>query len=174
MDDHERIVLGGGCFWCTEAIFNLLEGVKEVLPGYAGGVTQNPRYEEVSSGDTGHAEVVSVEYDPDRISLEELLDLFFATHNPTTPNRQGNDIGTQYRSIILYTSEDQRALIEEFMDRIGKDFDKPIVTEVKRLDAFYPAEDYHQGYYSRNTYQPYCRFVITPKIKKAKTKLGPG
>jgi peptide-methionine (S)-S-oxide reductase len=172
MSKLEKIVLGGGCFWCTEAVLDNLPGVTKITPGYSGGITNNPSYDEVCTGRTGHAEVVMVEYDPVQVSLEELLDLFFATHDPTTPNRQGGDIGTQYRSIILYTSEEQKAAIQSFIDGIRKDYESPIVTEVKPLEAFYPAEDYHQSYYDKNPRQPYCQLVISPKVKKAKQKTG--
>ncbi|MCJ7653042.1 MAG: peptide-methionine (S)-S-oxide reductase MsrA [Actinobacteria bacterium] len=170
--EHEKIVLGGGCFWCTEAVFSLVEGVGKVTPGYAGGTVANPGYEEVCKGTTGHAEVVSVEYDPGRVSLEELLGMFFASHDPTSLSRQGNDAGTQYRSIILYSSEEQRARAEKFIESIRNTYGEQIVTEVKRLEGFYPAEEYHQMYYKRNPDQPYCRFVVAPKVEKAKKKLG--
>jgi len=168
----EQIVLGGGCFWCTEAVFRMVEGVKGVTPGYAGGTTDNPTYEAVCRGDTGHAEVISIEYDPGRASLEKLLDIFFTSHDPTSLNRQGNDIGTQYRSIILYTTAEQKVQCEEFIDSIRGRFDKPIVTEIEELERFYPAETYHERYYERNSHQPYCKFVISPKVEKARKKLG--
>jgi peptide-methionine (S)-S-oxide reductase len=167
----ERIALGGGCFWCTEAVFDLIEGVKKVTPGYAGGTTENPGYEQVCGGRTGHAEVVLVEYVPEEVSLEKLLEMFFASHDPTTPNRQGNDIGTQYRSIVLYTSEDQKARVEQFIDGISSDYGQPIVTEVKALEKFYPAEEHHQRYFEKNPHQGYCRMVISPKVDKIKKRL---
>jgi len=165
-DNHEEIVLGGGCFWCVEAVLNTIEGVLRAAPGYAGGVTDNPSYNQVCGGSTGHAEVVLVEYDPGKVSLEDLIEVFFLTHDPTTLNRQGADVGTQYRSIILYNSEDQKKRVEGFIDKIAADYDQPIVTELKRLERFYPAEEYHRGYFERNPNQPYCRAVISPKLAK--------
>ncbi len=167
----EKFALGGGCFWCTEAVFDLLKGVKKVTPGYAGGTTVEPSYEQVCGGTTGHAEVVLVEYDPEEVSMEKLLEVFFDSHDPTTPNRQGNDIGTQYRSIILYTSEDQKARVDEFIDRIAGKYSQPVVTEVKALEKFYPAEDYHQRYFEKNPHQGYCQLVISPKVEKIRKKL---
>jgi peptide-methionine (S)-S-oxide reductase len=171
-DITERAVFGGGCFWCTEAIFSRLRGVKSVTSGYAGGHTADPSYEEVCSGNTGHAEVVSVEFDPQIISYDQLLEVFLHTHNPTTPNRQGNDKGTQYRSIILTTSDEQ---VEQAQRAIGafnaeKVFDELAVTEVKPLEGFYPAEDYHERYYERNGEAPYCQVVINPKLAKFREK----
>ncbi len=168
----EKIVVGGGCFWCVEAVFELVDGVVEVVPGYAGGLTGEPTYEEVCAGSTGHAEVVSVTFDPSKVALETLLELFFATHDPTTPNRQGNDVGTQYRSIILYETDEQRKRIESYIDGIRGEFTRPVVTEVKALDTFYPAEEYHQRYFEKNPRQPYCQMVVTPKVRKARDKLG--
>lgn len=168
----ESIVLGGGCFWCIEAVMETVEGVTKADSGYAGGTTVDPGYGEVCGGDTGHAEVVSVEYDPDRVSLEKLLDVFFAAHDPTSLDRQGNDTGSQYRSIILYDSEDQEAIIEEFVARARAAYDEPVVTEVERLEKFYPAEEYHQDYYERNPEAPYCESVISPKVDKAKEVPG--
>ncbi len=168
----ETIVLGGGCFWCVEAVFDLMEGVVSATSGYAGGITPNPTYKEVSGGLTGHAEVVKVEYDPAVTNLEAILDLFFGVHDPTTPNRQGADVGTQYRSIILYTSEEQRAEVERYIDRIHSDFTRPIVTQMKPLDRFYAAEDYHQKYFEKNPGSGYCRAVVAPKVEKAARKLG--
>ena len=170
----EIAVFGGGCFWCTEAIYESLKGVISILPGYAGGEKAYPTYDEVCMGKTGHAEAIQVEFDPSQISYNDLLTVFFATHDPTTRNRQGNDVGTQYRSIILTTTEDQKreadAFIQEldFADSSGK----PIVTEVKTLDLFYEAEDYHKKYYERNASQPYCQVVIDPKLKKVKEKFA--
>lgn len=166
----EIIVFGGGCFWCTEAIFKRLRGIISVDPGYAGGNTENPTYGEVSKGDTGHAEVIKIEYNPDTISLNNLLTVFFATHDPTTKNRQGNDIGEQYRSIILYTTEEQREESERFIENINKSNKSgdPVVTEVKRLDNFYHAENYHKDYYENNQNQAYCQVVINPKLDKVK------
>jgi peptide-methionine (S)-S-oxide reductase len=168
----EKIALGGGCFWCTEAVFDLVDGVKKVTPGYAGGATENPGYEQVCGGRTGHAEVVLVEYDPKEVSLEKLLEVFFNSHDPTTPNRQGNDVGTQYRSIILYSTEDQKARIDAFLQKIAGKFSRPVVTEVQELDRFYPAEEYHQRYFEKNPRQGYCQLVISPKVEKIKNKLG--
>jgi peptide-methionine (S)-S-oxide reductase len=170
--DTETIALGGGCFWCTEAVFSMFVGVLATTPGYAGGNTKNPTYEEVCTGDTGHAEVLEIEYDPSKIELEKLLDVFFSMHDPTTPNRQGADIGTQYRSIILYVSDEQKARVEKFMQQIKASFGRPVVTEVKRLGKFYPAEGYHQKYYEKNPAAGYCSAVIAPKIKKIKEKYG--
>lgn len=170
--DNQFAVFGGGCFWCTEAVFERLKGVVSVRPGYAGGEFPNPTYEQVCSGRTGHAEVVGVEYDPSLVSFEDLLTVFFATHDPTTLNRQGNDMGTQYRSIILYSDEDQKRAAEAFIKELGKSgqFAQPIVTEVQPLGTFYEAEDYHREYYRRNEGQPYCQFVISPKMGKFQQK----
>lgn len=161
-------VFGGGCFWCTEAIFEQLRGVISVIPGYAGGHTKNPTYEEVCAGKTGHAEVIKIEYNPDQIEYKDLLTVFFATHDPTTLNRQGNDVGTQYRSIILSTDERQNREVEESIKQINKSSPegRPIVTEVKPLENFYQAEDYHRQYYHKNQSQPYCQLVINPKLEK--------
>ena len=165
-------VFGGGCFWCTEAFFQRLKGVKSVLPGYAGGTTKNPSYDQVCTGRTGHAEVVKIEFDPADISYEDLLEVFFATHDPTTPNRQGNDRGTQYRSIILAADEGQKKAADEAITKFASDFPAPIVTQVAMLAEFYPAEDYHQNYYNENGAQPYCSFVISPKLAKFKKKFA--
>ncbi len=163
---NETIVLGGGCFWCTEAVFSRLKGIVKTNPGYAGGTTKNPTYEEVCSNKTGHAEVLQVEYDPKAIPLGKILEIFFSMHDPTSINRQGEDVGSQYRSIILYTSEEQRKTIEESIAEAQTGFEKPIATEVKKLDVFYPSEDYHKDYYKVNPFQPYCMLVIRPKVKK--------
>ncbi|MBN2028244.1 MAG: peptide-methionine (S)-S-oxide reductase MsrA [Actinobacteria bacterium] len=171
-NSHETIVLGGGCFWCTEALLSTLVGVLRVTPGYAGGETRDPTYRQVCNGGTGHAEVVEVEYDPEVISLEDLLEVFFATHDPTSLNRQGADVGTQYRSIILYDSYAQKLKVERFVAELAREYDKPIVTEVKELDTFYPAEEYHHRYFERNPNQPYCRAVISPKLDKLRKKNG--
>ncbi|MDD3718949.1 MAG: peptide-methionine (S)-S-oxide reductase MsrA [Actinomycetota bacterium] len=165
-DSHETIVLGGGCFWCTEALLKTLVGVLRATPGYAGGVTEDPTYRQVCREGTGHAEVVEVEFDPEVISLEDLLEVFFATHDPTSLNRQGGDVGTQYRSIVLYDSYTQKLKVEKFISELAGKYDKPIVTEVKELERFYPAEEYHRAYYDRNPNEPYCRAVISPKIAK--------
>lgn len=169
---YELAVLGGGCFWCTEAIFNQLKGVISVNPGYAGGTTIDPSYEEVCSGTTGHAEVASVEFDPEVLSYQTLLEVFMHTHNPTTLNQQGNDRGTQYRSIILTTSDVQAATAQTVIDQVNaeKVYDKPAVTETEPLKAFYPAEDYHLRYYERNQQAPYCQAVINPKLAKFRAK----
>lgn len=166
----EIAVFGGGCFWCTEAIYQELEGVVEVWPGYAGGTTPNPTYEAVCSGRTGHAEAIKIEFDPIKISYQKLLAVFFGTHDPTTLNRQGNDVGTQYRSIILTTSPGQKVAAEAYIKEAQKDVGDPIVTEIKPLETFYEAEDYHKNYYARNVLQPYCQFVINPKLSKLKEK----
>ncbi len=168
----KSIVLGGGCFWCSEAIFNMFDGIVKTTPGYAGGTTPNPTYEQVCSGNTGHAEVIKVEYDPNVASLEKLLEIFFAAHDPTSVNRQGADVGSQYRSIILYTDEKNKRVIETCIKKISCNFKKPIATEVKKLDVFYPSEDYHKDYYKRNPLQPYCMLVIRPKAAKIKKEFG--
>ncbi|UCB44639.1 MAG: peptide-methionine (S)-S-oxide reductase MsrA [Spirochaetota bacterium] len=162
----ELATFGGGCFWCTEAVYEKIDGVVSVISGYAGGNKTNPSYEDVVTGKTGHAEVIQIEFDPDKISYDELLDLFWKAHDPTTLNRQGADIGTQYRSIILYHNNMQREAAESSLKRASPLFDRPIVTEVKPLDKFYPAEDYHQDYYENNPNAGYCRIVISPKLKK--------
>ena len=164
----EKATFGGGCFWCTEAIFESLRGVVSVISGYAGGITENPTYEQVCTGKTGHAEVVQITFDPSVITYEELLEVFFLTHDPTTLNRQGNDIGTQYRSIILFHNERQKALAEQTKSELQKvgAWDKPIVTEIVPLTTFYPAEDYHQDYFAKNPEKAYCQAVIRPKMEK--------
>jgi peptide-methionine (S)-S-oxide reductase len=172
MKETETIAFGGGCFWCTEAVFELFNGVVKTTAGYAGGTMKDPTYEDVCTGDTGHAEVLQIEYDPKIINLEKLLDVFFTMHDPTSLNRQGADSGTQYRSIILYSSDGQRAAIDKFIDQVKGTFKRPIVTEVKKLDKFYPAEDYHQKYYEKNPGAGYCSVVISPKVKKIKEKYG--
>ena len=174
-EQKEIAVFGGGCFWCTEAIFTRLHGVESVESGYAGGHTENPTYEEVSSGATGHAESIRIEFDPQQIRFEDLLNVFFATHNPTTLNRQGADVGTQYRSAIFYTSNQQRDVANEFIKKLTEDevFEDPIVTEVAPLEKFWPAESYHQRYYELNQSKPYCQFTISPKIAKLRQKFTP-
>lgn len=161
---------GSGCFWCSEAIFNELEGVYSVLPGYSGGKTENPTYEQVCSGNTGHAEVVQIAFNPNVISYDELLEVFFKTHDPTSLNRQGNDIGTQYRSVIFYHNEEQKKSAEKYISLLEKEkiFDKPIVTELSAFTKFYEAEDYHHNYFKNNPNQGYCAFVINPKYEKFK------
>jgi methionine-S-sulfoxide reductase len=170
----EIAVFGGGCFWCLEAVFVKLKGVKSVVSGYAGGAKESPTYEEVCSGKTGHAEVAKIEYDSEIISFADLLSVFFAMHDPTTLNRQGADAGTQYRSIILSTSEKQKKEAEEFVEKLGaeKIFEKTIVTEIKPLENFYPAENYHQQYFEYNKQKPYCQFHISPKVAKLREKFG--
>ncbi|CAL2085389.1 peptide-methionine (S)-S-oxide reductase MsrA [Tenacibaculum sp. 190524A05c] len=159
--------VGGGCFWCTEAVFNQINGVEKVVSGYAGGnVPGYPTYREVCSGLTGHAEVVQISYDPEVISYQEILIIFMTTHDPTTLNRQGADVGTQYRSVIYYTNREEKSVIEEVIKQVQPYYDNPIVTEVSELPTFYPAEEYHQNYYANNKEQGYCNFVITPKISK--------
>ncbi len=160
------IVLGGGCFWCIEAVFQKIHGVHKVEPGYAGGSFPDPNYEQVCLGETDHAETVRLEYDSDKINLENILDVFFSIHDPTTLNRQDMDAGTQYRSIILWTEPEQKKIIKKYLDKIKNDFKDPIVTQLKKLKKFYPAETYHFDYYNRNKIQPYCQFVILPKIEK--------
>lgn len=162
----DEIVLGGGCFWCVEAVFQRIEGVVYLESGYAGGEKPDPTYREVCSGRTGHAEVVKVRFDTDRISLSQLLDIFFVAHDPTTLNRQGADTGTQYRSIILYRDQTQKEAAEAAIARAQKNYPNPIVTEVSPLKSFYPAEPYHQNYYNTNTEAGYCQYVIAPKLQK--------
>jgi peptide-methionine (S)-S-oxide reductase len=166
MKKSKEIVLGGGCFWCIEAIFQKVKGIINITPGYAGGILKDPTYEAVCTGNTGHAEVVKVEFDTENISLKEILDVFFLAHDPTTENRQGSDIGTQYRSIILYTDKSQLDVIKKVVDRQQKNFKKDIVTQVKALDVFYEAEQYHKNYYINNSDSRYCRFVIKKKLEK--------
>ncbi|HSQ56004.1 MAG TPA: peptide-methionine (S)-S-oxide reductase MsrA [Gemmata sp.] len=165
---EDLATFGSGCFWCTEAVFLQLKGVKKVVSGYSGGTTPNPTYRDVCTGTTGHAEVVQVTFDPSIISYPELLEVFWRSHDPTTLNRQGNDVGTQYRSSIFYHSEDQKKLAERYKEKIDAAhvFTAPLVTEIKPFTAFYPAEGYHQDYYSTNSGQPYCRVIIAPKIEK--------
>ena len=166
----EIATLGGGCFWCLEAVYDELEGVEDVVSGYAGGTVANPSYAQVGSGRTGHAEVVQVTFDPQVISYKELLEVFFTIHDPTTPDRQGYDIGTQYRSIILYHSPEQRAAAAETVARLEAAgiWDAPIVTQIEPLTAFYAAEEYHRDYFKRNPEQAYCQVVIAPKVLKAR------
>jgi peptide-methionine (S)-S-oxide reductase len=166
--EEKLATFGGGCFWCTEAIFEELEGVKNVVSGYAGGTVINPAYREVTTGKTGHAEVVQITYDPEKVTYEELLDVFFKTHDPTTLNRQGADVGTQYRSVIFYHSPEQQEAAEykiKSLTASGR-FDSPIVTQLEKYEHFYIAEDYHQDYFRNNPDQAYCSYVIQPKLKK--------
>ncbi|NND88600.1 MAG: peptide-methionine (S)-S-oxide reductase MsrA [Flavobacteriaceae bacterium] len=167
-NNYKQVVLAGGCFWCTEAVFQRLEGVEEVVSGYTGGTIKNPAYREICTGRTGHAEGILISYDPSVIGFETLLEIFFATHDPTTLNRQGNDRGTQYRSAIFFTEEAQRKMANEFIDLLEKNkiFQDPIVTEVTPLGPFYEAGEDHQEFYNSNTEQPYCQYIIEPKIEK--------
>ena len=167
----DTAVFGGGCFWCLDAQFKLVDGVKSVLSGYAGGTTPNPTYEQVCSETTGHAEVIKVEFDPTKISYEDLLKKFFHAHDPTTLNRQGPDVGTSYRSIILYRDENQESIAKKVKAEAQKEWPDPIVTEIAPLKAFYKAEDYHQDYFAKNPTQGYCRLVIAPKVRKFEKEL---
>ena len=164
----ELATFGSGCFWCTEAVFQRMKGVEKVVSGYSGGHVENPTYRQVCAGDTGHAEVIQVHYDPSQVSYEQLLEVFWKTHDPTTPNRQGNDHGPQYRSVIFYHNDDQKRLAEGYKQKleVEKIWEDPIVTEISPFTNFYSAEDYHQNYYNENGAQPYCSFVIRPKIEK--------
>jgi peptide-methionine (S)-S-oxide reductase len=170
----EIATLGGGCFWCLEAVYDRMKGVISVTSGYMGGRRENPTYQQVCSGATGHVEVVQVEFDPDEISYREIIEVFFAIHDPTTLNRQGNDIGTQYRSVIFYHSDEQRRIAEETIRELEseKAFDSPIVTGIEPAQAFYRAEDYHQEYFANNPNQPYCAFVVAPKVAKFRKKFA--
>lgn len=166
--NREVATLGGGCFWCLEAVFEQLRGVERVVSGFAGGHVENPTYQKVCQENTGHAEVVQIEFDPNVISFRELLEVFFTIHDPTTLNRQGNDVGTQYRSAIFHHSPEQEQAAREVIAQVtaAEIWGKPIVTEVAALQRFYPAEDYHQGYFRNNPNQPYCSFVVAPKVAK--------
>lgn len=173
-ENLETIYFGAGCFWCVEAIFQQVKGVIEVIPGYCGGDSKNPTYNEVCSGKTGHVEVAKVVYDPDAVNLSHLLDVFWKTHDPTTLNRQGNDVGTQYRSAIFYNELSQKSKILKFKEDLNLKFfwDKPVVTEIEKIDVFYVAENYHHNYFNNNKSQGYCQFVIQPKIDKYKNIFG--
>lgn len=166
----EKITLGGGCFWCTEAVYLQLKGVVDVKPGYSGGHVKNPSYKEVCNETTGHAEVVQVTFDPTVVTFAEILEVFFVTHDPTSLNRQGNDVGTQYRSAIFYHTPEQKETALQIIANLEKEkaYEKSIVTEVTEFKAFYPAEDYHINYFARNKNQPYCQFVVAPKVEKFK------
>jgi peptide-methionine (S)-S-oxide reductase len=166
----EKATFGSGCFWCTEAIFKRLKGVEKVKSGYSGGEKEDPTYEEVCGGTTGHAEVIRVEYDAEIVSYKDLLEVFWRTHDPTTLNRQGNDVGTQYRSVVFYHDENQRNLAEDYKKRLTEEqiWPDPIVTEISPLRNFYEAENYHDDYFDRNGGQPYCAFVVAPKVEKFK------
>ena len=168
--NFENAILGGGCFWCVEAVFERIDGVSEVISGYAGGHTKNPTYQEVITGRTGHAEVCKIIFDPKKVTYDEILDIFWQAHDPTTLNRQGNDVGTQYRSAIYYINDQQKSSANKAMKKASQLYDDPITTEVKKLENFYVAEGYHQDYYENNPNAPYCAFVIAPKIKKLKKK----
>jgi peptide-methionine (S)-S-oxide reductase len=169
---NETATLAGGCFWCLETVFNRLRGVESAVSGYMGGHTANPTYRDVCNGDTGHAEVVQVTFDPDVIAFRDLLDVFFTIHDPTQLNRQGNDVGIQYRSAIFWRTPEQKATAEAAIAALNasKQFGAPIVTEVTEATTFYPAEDYHQRYFEQNPHQPYCQFVVAPKVAKAQAK----
>ncbi len=165
----EIAVLGGGCFWCLEAAYEIVPGILDVESGYAGGNRDNPTYEQVGTGLTGHAEVVRIVYDPAIISYDSLLDLFFRIHDPTTKNRQGADVGTQYRSIILYASEDQKKAAERYIALIGPSYKNPVVTDLQQLGAYWPAEDYNQDFFRKNPEYGYCQVVVAPKVDKARS-----
>lgn len=166
----ETATLAGGCFWCTEAVYKELKGVSDIKPGYSGGHVKNPSYREVCNGTTGHAEVIQLTFDPSVVSFSEILEVFFMTHDPTTLNRQGNDVGTQYRSAVFYHNEDQKQTAEKVIRLFEQEkvYDKPIVTEVTAFDKFYVAEDYHFNYFARNKNEPYCQYVVAPKVEKFK------
>ncbi|QOW48698.1 peptide-methionine (S)-S-oxide reductase MsrA [Acinetobacter sp. YH12138] len=165
----QQAVFGGGCFWCVEAVFLQLKGVQTVVSGYAGGVTQHPSYEQICEGNTQHAEVIQINFDDSQISFSQLLDVFFATHDPTTLNRQGNDVGTQYRSVIFYQDESQKQIAEQRIDELKAEGIN-IVTELSPMPTFYPAEEYHQNFFARNPNQGYCNFSIPPKLMKLRSK----
>ena len=170
----QTAVLGGGCFWCVDAAFNQLQGVQRVISGYMGGHVQNPSYEQVCTGKTGHVEVAEITFDPAVISYEDLLEVFFTVHDPTTLNRQGNDVGEQYRSVIFCRDEEQHQRALNVIDELKKEraFKDPIVTAVEPASTFYPAESYHQDYFKNHPYQPYCMFVVSPKVKKIREKFA--
>ena len=174
IENKETATFGNGCFWCTEAVFQLLDGVISVTSGYSGGTTANPDYKSICTGLTGHAECLQIIYDPAKISFEDLLEVFWKTHDPTTLNRQGNDIGTQYRSVIFYHDEEQKAIAETYMEQLDKSgiFAKPIVTKLEPFTTFYPAENYHQDYYLQNGAAPYCQFIVKPKVEKFKKEFN--
>lgn len=175
MQDNKHIaVFAGGCFWCTEAVFQMLKGVISVTPGYTGGVDDDPSYEKVHQGGSGHAEAIKIEYDPSVISYDDLLTVFFNTHDPTTLNKQGNDVGTEYRSGIFCVDDDQKKKAEETIKELNDSgaYDKPVVTEVTKFTHFYPAEDYHRDYYKNNRDNPYCQIVIAPKLEKMQKRFA--
>jgi peptide-methionine (S)-S-oxide reductase len=169
-----KATFGSGCFWCTEAMFQRLKGVLSVKSGYAGGTTKDPSYKDVCSGDTGHAEVIQIEFDPSLISYDELLEVFWKTHDPTTLNRQGNDVGTQYRSVVFYHSDEQKELAKSYLDKLTSEkvWEDPIMTEISPLIKFYEAENYHDDYFNQNGSQPYCSLVVAPKVEKFKRIFG--
>lgn len=171
---NATVILGNGCFWCTEAVFQLLTGVRNVISGYSGGSTIDPDYKSICSGQTGHAECLQITYDPMMISYEDLLEIFFKTHDPTTLNRQGNDTGTQYRSVIFFENEEQKNIASSYIQQLDNSgiFGKPIVTTLEPLTKFYPAENYHQDYYLQNGIAPYCQFVVKPKVDKFKKEFS--
>ena len=171
-NDLETATLAAGCFWCVEAVFDDLKGVEDVVSGYSGGRTENPTYRQVCDGNTGHAEVAEIRFDPDEVSFKDILRVFFAVHDPTTLNRQGNDVGTQDRSAIFYHNDEQKRDAEEVIDEVTKEgvYDAPIVTEVVPFEKFWPAEDYHQEYFANNPNQPYCMAVVAPKVAKFRKK----
>ncbi len=169
---NQVATLGGGCFWCLEPVYEDLKGIEDVTVGYAGGHTENPSYEQVSTGRTGHAEVVQIKFNPDVITFRDILEVFFSIHDPTTPNRQGADVGSQYRSIILYNDQQQKEVAEQVIEELNQEgvWNKPIVTELKPFETYYKAEEYHQEYYQKNPYAGYCQVVIRPKLGKFKKK----
>ena len=172
-EETKTIVVGGGCFWCVEAVFDGVKGVKSVVSGYSGGVIKNPSYKEVSRSLTNHAEVCEITYNSLEIELQSILEIFYLSHDPTTLNRQGNDVGKHYRSIILYNDNEEKKIITNYTEKINNDlFDNKIVTEIKKLETFYKAEEYHQDYFQNNSNQPYCKFVISPKVTKARKELS--
>jgi peptide methionine sulfoxide reductase msrA/msrB len=174
-EKEKTIYLGGGCFWCVEAVFKMIKGVSSVVSGYAGGQTENPKYDDVCGGQTGHAEIVKVVFDPTVVAVEKILEVFFDAHDPTTLNRQGNDVGTQYRSVVFLENKDEVEIVQNFIKKVQADFSQPIVTEISVLSEagngkFYSAEDYHQDYFNKNGHAPYCQIVVAPKIEKIKKK----
>ncbi len=168
------VIFGGGCFWCTEAIFKYVDGVEDVIPGYIGGTTENPTYEEVCSGKTGHAEAIIINYDENKVSLTKLLDVFFKTHDPTTLNRQGNDVGTQYRSVIFYENDKELSFFQDYINNINESnsFNSKVVTTLEKKSHFYKAEEYHHNYFEKNPLNGYCNMVVRPKVEKFRTKNG--
>src|SRR6516225_8316497 len=170
----EKALLGGGCFWCVEAALKQIEGVESVCSGYMGGHVPNPTYQQVCGGNTGHVEVAEIIFDPEKLSYHDLLEIFFSMHDPTTLNRQGNDVGEQYRSVIFYLNEQQKKIAEDVIAEftLEKAFDNPIVTAVEPAQTFWPAEDYHQNYFANHPFQPYCMFTVAPKVKKVRQKFA--